>query len=254
MARERYLLDESESTIHANIVKPTTVKQKADNWWFYYKRVLAWGIFAGVLVISFIASIVFKTHPDYSIAVMNGSLVPTQAFEIMEAQLAEYADDRNGDGKIVVEILNYALVQDEDGNPYDPTMMEAAYVRFAGDLSVGESMIWIHDEVGYYAMGEEVNGLFKEDFSGDEPSMMSLGEIDAFTNIDFSEYDDPLTPITPEELNEYFNGLRISFRELEGAIENKQDSIEYHTDCEVFFDNLLNGNKISEGAENIDVN
>ena len=37
MARERYLLDDTEDTIHKNEIKPQTAADKRKNWWDYHK-------------------------------------------------------------------------------------------------------------------------------------------------------------------------------------------------------------------------
>ena len=37
MARERYLLDDTEDTIHENEIKPQTAADKRKNWWDYHK-------------------------------------------------------------------------------------------------------------------------------------------------------------------------------------------------------------------------
>ena len=46
MARERYLLNDTEDTIHQNQIKPTTGKEKRENWWFYHKVHLIVGVIA----------------------------------------------------------------------------------------------------------------------------------------------------------------------------------------------------------------
>ena len=46
MARERYLLEDTEDTIHQNPITPTTGKEKRQNWWFYHKVHLIVGIIA----------------------------------------------------------------------------------------------------------------------------------------------------------------------------------------------------------------
>ena len=57
MARERYLLDESEDTIHANEIVPTTPKEKRQNWWFYNRVKLLVGAICVLLLGSIVYSI-----------------------------------------------------------------------------------------------------------------------------------------------------------------------------------------------------
>ena len=54
MARERYLLNAGEDTIHDNEIKLVTAKDKRKNWWYYHKRHLLVGIIAAAMVGSLI--------------------------------------------------------------------------------------------------------------------------------------------------------------------------------------------------------
>ena len=57
MARERYLHNAGEDTIHANEIKLVTAKDKRKNWWYYHKFHLLIGIIAVALVVNFVYSI-----------------------------------------------------------------------------------------------------------------------------------------------------------------------------------------------------
>ena len=50
MARERYLINAGEDTIHSNEIKLVTAKDKRENWWYYHKR----QIIPAILVLSLI--------------------------------------------------------------------------------------------------------------------------------------------------------------------------------------------------------
>ncbi len=47
MARERYLLDVGEDTIHTGVIELKTRKDKFKNWWHYNKRILLFSAIAG---------------------------------------------------------------------------------------------------------------------------------------------------------------------------------------------------------------
>ena len=71
MARERYLLDDTEDTIHKNEIKPQTAADKRKNWWDYHKVHVLLVALAIAVVGYFIYSVTSKTEPDYTITVMT---------------------------------------------------------------------------------------------------------------------------------------------------------------------------------------
>ena len=112
MARERYLHNAGEDTIHSNEIKLVTAKDKRKNWWYYHKFHLLIGIIAAALVGNFIYSIATKVEPDYTIALLTSYSMPQNGVTQLEECIAPYADDRNGDGKVVVQVSNYVFSQD----------------------------------------------------------------------------------------------------------------------------------------------
>ena len=107
MARERYLLEDTEDTIHQNPITPTTGKEKRQNWWFYHKVHLIVGIIAVIFAASVIWSFVSKENPDYYVAIMTEYMLPVDLQLDLEEHLEQYADDRNGDGEVAVALQYY---------------------------------------------------------------------------------------------------------------------------------------------------
>ncbi len=241
MARERYLLNDEEDSIHSNIIIPTTKKDKMANWW-YYSRVKLFVI--GVVLIfvgAFIYSYVTKIIPDYNIAITSENYYNPEFLELVEIQLEEYADDRNNDGVVDVQILDYSIVYNEDGTPYDPNTQQVALVKLTADMTTGDSVIWLHDQMGYYMLGDETEGLF-EDIGGEEdPTMIDFNDVLAFDELDFSSYEG--TEYDPEKIEELFGELRVSFRVLMGAMADEKENVEGYPSQQVFFDNLYTGTK-----------
>lgn len=102
MARERYLLDDTEDTIHKNEIKPQTAADKRKNWWDYHKVHVLLVALAIAVVGYFIYSVTSKTEPDYTITVMTQYTVPSDLQTDIQELFEKYADDRNGDGKTYV--------------------------------------------------------------------------------------------------------------------------------------------------------
>lgn len=238
MARERYLRGAGEETIHSNVIKADTGKAKAQNWWYYNKKKLFIGILCGALVVSFICSVIFKVHPDYTVAIMSGQYVDDSALKVLENSLTPYGEDVNGDGKVVVRVLNYSVATQSGDSSYDVAAQQAVAVRFAADISTGESMIWLHDEVGYYCMGEQENLFQTINPKADENDMIPWKDVKALKKMDFEGYESEY--LNSQNMVEIFSKLRISFREKDGsAIEKSEKLTEYHGNSKKLFENLL---------------
>ena len=68
--------------------------------------------------------------------------MPDAAVTQLEEYLTQYAEDRNGDGKTVVTVVNYIF--SESTAQTDPTQQQASVVKFTADASTGESILYIH--------------------------------------------------------------------------------------------------------------
>ena len=134
-------------------------RSRGANWWYYH-----WGIVAAAAVLAI--SVVYVAHglltavdPDYTIAVVTAEALPDEAVQHLQTALADYADDANGDGAIVVQVNNYtwsadAALTDMNGQMAGATQMNT-------DLANGESKIWILDdpdglEQAYGALSEKL--------------------------------------------------------------------------------------------------
>ena len=124
--------------------------------------------------------------PDYTIALLTSYSMPENGLTQLEECITPYADDRNGDGKVVVRVSNYVFSQDTS----DYTQQEASLVRFIADANENQSIIYLHDEDGFEALASSDNleGFFQyndgtampqgaDDF---ENAMVSWEEVKAF--------------------------------------------------------------------------
>lgn len=248
MARERYLVNQDvEDTIHTNVIVPTTAKEKTENWWFYHKKHLIIGILAAALVVYFFYSVVFQPKPDYKIALMNQIALEDSALTILENQIAKYGEDLNGDGKVLVEISNYALTSEDDA--YAPQMYQALIVKFSVDISEGESMIWLHDKAGYDFMTKQVDGAFEPLDAGNtlegDDTVIEFTNVPGLAKTDFSGYQG--IGFDEELLNGVMGMLRVSIREPKNStIERNESLMEYHAASERLFQNLLHDTPVNE--------
>lgn len=241
MARERYLLDTDESSIHSNIITANTKKEKWNNWWHYNKvKVLVCTLIAAA-IISMIYSIVTKVEADYTIAFLYSNYMEDELLDVLEDQLEAYADDRNGDGQVVIEIMNYGTTSNS-GDSYDSYFEQAAYVKYVADFTSADSMIWLIDESCWEALGDDIEDLFMIIDDDETSDRLMFTEVQAFVDLDFSLYQGDYYSGTDVEY--YFEDLYVCIRECTGTIENSSKLTAYHESSVEFFDNLINGTPI----------
>lgn len=127
--------------------EPMTRQKKWENFWFYYK----WHVIVGAVVLLMVGmlvkDVVFQTQPDYTIAVLTRSAMPTSVAQNLQAGLAPLCDDRNGDGKVTVQVLEYVI---DNETTADPQTQMANVTKLMGDVQTGESMLFLTNDVDYF--------------------------------------------------------------------------------------------------------
>ena len=143
--------------------KPLTAqeqkKRSRANWWYYN-----WGIVAVAAMV--IVGVAYVAHgllttvdPDYTVAVVTAEALPDEAVQRLQTVLADYAEDANGDGAVVVQVNNYTWSADAALTDMNGQMAGATQLNT--DLANGESKIWILDdpegfEQAYRALSEKL--------------------------------------------------------------------------------------------------
>ena len=189
MARERYLLDDTEDTIHENEIKPQTAADKRKNWWDYHKVHVLLVALAIAVVGYFIYSVTSKTEPDYTITVMTQYTVPSDLQTDIQELFEKYADDRNGDGKTYVA-MNFCRFNTSGTSEFETTELQASFVKFATDASAGDSMIFAYDDASYkYLDQDDLEGFFGP-VDGTDNDYYLWKDIPALNNLELNHYNE----------------------------------------------------------------
>lgn len=250
MARERYLLDVGEDTIHTGVIELKTKKDKAKNWWYYNKRILLFIAIVAAVVFSWIYSVATNVEADYTVALVTSFSLPSEVRDELELYLEPFCDDRNGDGKVKVEVNNYVFGTGSTSQDYQ--LLQAAYTRFAGDASVGNCMIYIHDEDSLKVAGSVMEGFFMYNDGTPMPD-----EARDFENAsrpwsdfeglkDFTASGNELNGWTPEVVQELCKRLSISIRTTDGAVEKDEKLGAYHRDSVELLERLEKGERLRD--------
>ncbi len=119
---------------------PLTKAQQRKNWWYYHK----WYVLFGAVLLFGLGSILWnvlgigQVEPDYRIAYVGTKTMPEGTVSAVEAALSELGEDLNGDGKTVVELVQY-VSRDLESNA-------AANVSLVGDLVSCESYFFLLED------------------------------------------------------------------------------------------------------------
>ena len=250
MARERLLVNAGEDTIHDNIIRAETPAEKRKNWWYYHKGQLIALLLLAALVGSLLYSIFGKTKPDYTVAVMTSYTMPENGRQELERILEEYADDRNGDGQVVVGVTCYVFSTTIPSTSDALQQQQASVARFAGDILANESMIYIHNEEAFEFMKADFSGFFQytdgstmpADATDFENVMLPWDKFQALSGfVPVTSEDDAFNS---EGLQQLYGELRISFRQAAGtSIEKNDKDMAYYQDSLAFYQRLLTGEK-----------
>ncbi len=112
MARERYLVGVSEEELRPNPPQetaPQTPRSWLENFWYHHKVGVLVGGFALFAAIVLIVQLVTRERPDYTLVLVTENGLYAEEVTYFEKELAQYGEDVNGDGEVVVQIKNLHL-------------------------------------------------------------------------------------------------------------------------------------------------
>lgn len=143
--------DSQETYENTEPERTYTKAEKAGNWWHYHK----WHVVVVIVVLGILGAIVkdmfFRTRPDYQVAYVGLQNLPEDTAAALTSALETFCDDRNGDGKVVVQLNQYSIdltsataetaeAAESTGSDdtTDPYVRMAVLTRLSGDISSTE--------------------------------------------------------------------------------------------------------------------
>ena len=243
MARERYLLHAGEEAINRPGAekKADNPKSKWENFWFYHKWHVIIGVFLIALAVFFLHDLLSVVHPDYQIGLITQNSYSDTAISQLETELAKYGEDLNSDGKVIVQVNSYVVMNDTASAPVDPNIQMAGVVKMSADLNDGTSMIFLTDDASFQDQQKKqklfsyLDGTMPADGASDYSRMRvalknckKLAALGADT--------------TPGGGKEFLDNLSISLRVFKGTqLEGKKDKDQYFAVSKKLFDKVISG-------------
>ena len=123
------------------------MKQKLQNWFYYYK----WYVVIGALMLFFLIQWagnltgLFEKKPDVQIACVLNRPLSAEAQHFLEDTFAQAAEDYNSDGKVTVRIHSY-LTADESSTTEAQQSSAYSEVTLIGDINDCESYFFLMDD------------------------------------------------------------------------------------------------------------
>lgn len=170
MASE-YLMKKAREEAKPEQVRELTKAEKRRNWWHYHK----WHVVITLALAVCAANILWdvsgvgREKPDYSIAYVGSTPLSEETAEAIRSGLASLSPDMNGDGKVIVELLQYVSVNTGDSDSL--YFAQAAQVKLVGDITACTSYFFLLEDPG--AFQEATNALCNLDGSLPEDGDLS---------------------------------------------------------------------------------
>lgn len=144
MAREWYLRGVSEEELRPDPkpdLQPHTPKSWLENFWYHHKIGIIIAIVTLIALIVIIVHTVTRVHPDYTALLVTENALMPEEVTYLENVLADYGEDTNGDGKVVVNINNLFL----GGKIYTNQDTNAQSLQM--QLVTGDTLLYLYEPI-----------------------------------------------------------------------------------------------------------
>ena len=181
-------------------------KRSRANWWYYNWGIVA--VAAMVLVgVAYVAHGLLTTvDPDYTVAVVTAEALPDEAVQHLQTALADYAEDANGDGAVVVQVNNYTWSANAALTEQNQQMAGATQMNT--DLSSGESKIWILDDPDGF---EQAYGALSEKLGADwQTKLIPWSSQPALSGLELGSYNTAADGSQTVDVQSRFAGYSIA--------------------------------------------
>lgn len=219
-----------------------TKKEKIQNWLYYN----IWWVIVVCIVIYVVGGMVWtalgigQVEPDYHFSYLGTLRLPDDCVEALEAGLATLGQDLNGDGQVVVELVQHVTGDTE--NAQDAMYGYAASVTFLADITEGTSYYFLVNDPQWamdkYQMFANPDGSVPEDddFSI-EGKVFAWSDCPVLTALDLGEYEDAyLGEVTRGQCQELLSGLYLGRRYF-----YDESTVEYLEEYDAFWQLLTGG-------------
>ncbi len=121
-------------------VLPKTVSEKAKNFWFHYKTATIISLFLCAVIAFCVAQCAAKPHYDVTAVVYTNNYYTGVHTAVFEEYLKQYAADYNGDGEVLVQVIDCSY---DKAERYDHDYITAAANKLQATVA-GEADVQLY--------------------------------------------------------------------------------------------------------------
>lgn len=127
------------------------IRKKLSNFWYYYKVHTVVAVITVLILAILVSQCAAKESYDYAVVLSMATVVEEPAAELMGEELARFGEDLNGDGKVMVEVINCTYGSND-------TVRINQLGKLQARLALPETVIFLLDEASFSDLDDM--GLF----------------------------------------------------------------------------------------------
>lgn len=246
---EKLLWNAEEDTIHdpSRMKLEMTSEQKWQNFWYYHKTHVIIGVVAVLFVGFLLFDLLSKVSPDYTVGLITQNTYPDTVISRLEEEFAAQGEDLNKDGKVIVRIAQYTIIDQEKQEIVDGEAQLAMQTKLMADLTACESVIFLADEESFkkFQEGQQLfsylDGSTPEKGASDYERMkVPWGESSFLTGMDLKGYTEGENGgQIPLDYQEYMGSLNLALRVFAGTAPSKDaGKVDYYNSSVELFEKI----------------
>ena len=224
--------------------------KKWKNWWMRYRIHLLLVVVALILLGSLLFPLLRRAVPDYRVGLITSYTMPSEGVDQLEEVLARYADDRNGDGEVLVSVSTYNFPSSVDTQRRENILM-----RLEADCASNEVQVFFYEEAGFQEAQDALKGLLQyndgtlmgEDATDFENARLSWNDYAGLASFEPQPTSDGT--YTSDMLTNLYTQLWVSVRSSESRIPLNDQEQQYYQGCLDMLERLQEGAPINGNTQ-----
>lgn len=200
-----------------------TFRKRLQNYWYYYKVHTIIGLLVAALLAILVSQCAHRQSPDYTVVLYMRKELSEAMTDAMAAELEKFGIDRNGDGQVVVEIVNCSY----DGDGSQDVIM-GSIGKMQAQLALPDAPLMITDKYTFADLDEQGVFATRDDLPDQDGKALSLQGTPLYE------------AVNSVRANYLVNELYLSIRDLEDSdLKDNSFTDTFLSSSQALLENLL---------------
>lgn len=146
MQQEAQENEKEEHVPYSGEIKPDTFAKKVEHFFYYYGKITIACIVGVIIVVVAVMSCMNRENPDIRMVFYDAEALPDMYLKNIEAYFEKICPDYNGDGEVVVSIINCTYTAGDDSAEYQFNQQQKLQTLVATDK---DTMLFVSGQTGY---------------------------------------------------------------------------------------------------------